>query len=39
MIGVSDSSPWLGLCVATLAASAVLLLCWYWFKIGFRLKA
>jgi ABC-2 type transport system permease protein len=39
MLGVSDSSPWLGLCVATLAASAVLLLCWYWFKIGFRLKA
>lgn len=38
MIGVSDSSPWLGLSVALPAAIGVLILCWYWFKIGFRLK-
>ncbi|WP_370160668.1 ABC transporter permease [Limimaricola soesokkakensis] len=39
MIGVSDSSPWLGLCVASAASTAVLMVCWYWFKIGFRLKS
>lgn len=39
MIGVSDSSPWLGLLVTSISAIAVLILCWYWFKIGFRLKS
>lgn len=38
-IGVSDSSPWLGLVVCLVATSAVISLCWYWFKIGYRLKA
>jgi len=39
MIGTSDSSPWLGLVVVTAATAAVLWLCWYWFKTGYRLKA
>jgi ABC-2 type transport system permease protein len=38
-IGVSDSSPWLGLAVCGAATAAVLLLCWTWFRTGFRLKA
>lgn len=37
-IGVSDSSPWLGLAVCTGATAAVLWLCWSWFRTGFRLK-
>jgi len=37
-IGVSDSSPWLGLAVCGPATAAVLLLCWAWFRSGFRLK-
>jgi ABC-2 type transport system permease protein len=39
MLGVSDSSPWLGLAVCALSCMAVLLLCWHWFRIGYRLKA
>ena len=39
MIGVSDGSPWRGVWVAALAAFAVSVLCWYWFKRGYRLKA
>jgi ABC-2 type transport system permease protein len=38
-IGVSDSSPWLGLAVCGAATAAVLALCWHWFRTGFRLKA
>ena len=38
-IGVSDSSPWLGLAVCGAATAAVLALSWHWFRIGFRLKA
>jgi ABC-2 type transport system permease protein len=38
-IGTSDSSPWLGLVVCLGATAAVVSLCWYWFKIGYRLKA
>lgn len=37
-IGVSDSSPWLGLAICTGAALATLTLCWNWFRTGFRLK-
>ena len=37
-IGVSDSSPWLGLAVCGTATVAVLALCWNWFRTGFRLK-
>ena len=39
MLDVSDSSPWRGLAVASLASALVLALCWYWFKRGYRLKA
>ena len=39
MIGRSDSSPWLGLLVTTGATAAVLCLCWFWFRRGYRLKA
>ncbi|MCF2905275.1 ABC transporter permease [Octadecabacter sp. CECT 8868] len=38
-LGVSDSSPWLGLGVVSLCAAGVLGLVWYWLKIGYRLKA
>ncbi|NSX54463.1 ABC transporter permease [Parasulfitobacter algicola] len=39
VLGVSDSSPWLGLAVCTTTTSALVILCWYWFKRGYRLKA
>src|SRR6056297_1581348 len=39
MIGVSDSSPWLGLGVATGATIAILLVAWALFRRGYRLKA
>lgn len=39
MLGVSDSSPWLGLAVCLVASAAVLALCWHWFRTGYRLKA
>lgn len=39
MIGVSDSSPVLGLGVVLIAAAGVLTLTWYWMRIGYRLKA
>jgi ABC-2 type transport system permease protein len=38
MIGISDSSPALGLTVASGAALAILVLCWCWFRMGYRLK-
>ncbi len=39
VIGASDSSPWLGLAVCMASTAAVLTLCWYWFRRGYRLKA
>ena len=39
MIGVSDSSPWLGLAVGTGATLAIALLAWAMFRRGYRLKA
>lgn len=39
VLGVSDSSPWLGLAVCLVATGAVMALCWRWFKTGYRLKA
>ncbi|QQA45030.1 multidrug ABC transporter permease [Pelagovum pacificum] len=39
MIGVSDSSPWLGLVVLLIATTIVLTLDWYWLRKGYRLKA
>lgn len=39
MIGVSDSSPWIGVCIVGLACAAVVGLCWSWIKTGYRLKA
>ncbi len=39
VIGVSDSSPWLGLTVALGATVAVCLLAWVLFARGYRLKA
>lgn len=38
MIGRSDGSPWFGLLVLCAATAAVMALCWYWFRIGYRLK-
>lgn len=39
MIGVSDSSPWQGLWIASLAAALVVGLVWHWIRIGYRLKS
>ncbi|GGH22874.1 ABC-2 type transport system permease protein [Cribrihabitans marinus] len=39
MIGVSDSSPWLGLAVCTFATAAVCALAWEMLRRGYRLKA
>jgi ABC-2 type transport system permease protein len=39
VIGRSDSSPWLGLLVCVVATALVLVLCWHWFRRGYRLKA
>ncbi len=39
MIGVSDSSPWLGLVIVAAACVAVCIFCWSWLKRGYRLKA
>lgn len=38
-LGVSDSSPVLGLAVCSAVSAAVLLLCWHWFRRGYRMKA
>ncbi len=38
MLGVSDSSPWLGLAVTGAATVATATLAWYWFRTGYRLK-
>jgi len=39
MIGVSDSSPWLGLVIVGAATTLVLGIVWRWLDQGFRLKA
>ncbi|HDR29193.1 MAG TPA: multidrug ABC transporter permease [Rhodovulum sp.] len=39
IIGQSDSSPWLGLAVCSALTAAVMALCWYWFRTGYRMKA
>ena len=39
MIGVSDSSPWIGLGVVGIACVIVLSICWMWMDRGYRLKA
>jgi ABC-2 type transport system permease protein len=38
MLGVSDSSPWLGLVICLGATAAVAALAWSWFRTGYRLK-
>ena len=39
MIGVSDSSPWIGLGVVGIACIIVLSICWNWMNRGYRLKS
>lgn len=39
MIGVSDSSPWIGLAVVSAACIIVVAICWRWMNTGYRLKA
>ena len=39
MIGVSDSSPWIGLAVVSVACIIVVGINWRWIKTGYRLKA
>jgi len=38
MLGVSDSSPWIGLPVCAACSALVLMLCWAMFRSGYRLK-
>jgi ABC-2 type transport system permease protein len=38
VIGRSDSSPLLGFAVCLAATAGVLVLCWWWFRQGYRLK-
>lgn len=38
-IGVSDSSPWLGLLVVCGTSAAILAMVWRWLSVGYRLKA
>lgn len=38
VLGVSDSSPWIGLLVCSLASLGVCGLSWRWFNTGYRLK-
>ena len=39
MIGVSDSSPWVGLGIVSFACAVVLYICSRWMARGYRLKA
>jgi ABC-2 type transport system permease protein len=39
VLGVSDSSPWLGFFVVLASTSAVCALAWWMFRTGYRLKA
>ena len=39
MLGISDSPPLRGAVIVLASASAVMLLCWSWFRRGYRLKA
>ena len=39
MIGVSDSSPWIGLPVCLVCSALVLAICWAMLRSGYRLKA
>ena len=39
VLGVSDSSPWLGLAVCSVTTVAVSLAAWAMFRSGYRLKA
>jgi len=38
-LGVSDSSPWLGLWVVALCTAVVLAIVWRWLAVGYRLKS
>lgn len=39
VLGVSDSSPWLGLLVSALSTGAVCFVVWRWLRLGYRLKS
>jgi ABC-2 type transport system permease protein len=39
VLGVSDSSPWLGFAVVVAATAAVAALAWWMFRTGYRLKS
>ncbi|MEM1130461.1 MAG: ABC transporter permease [Pseudomonadota bacterium] len=39
VLGVSDSSPWLGFSVCLVCTAGTTLLCWWLFRKGYRLKA
>lgn len=38
VLGISDSSIWLGLSILVVSTTAVTLLVWHWIRIGYRLK-
>lgn len=39
VLGISDSSPWLGLGVCLATTALILGVCWWWFRTGYRIKA
>ncbi|MCR9087278.1 MAG: ABC transporter permease [Rhodobacteraceae bacterium] len=39
ILGVSDSSPWLGLVICIVSTAAVCALVWRWLRMGYRLKS
>ncbi|MDX5402592.1 MAG: multidrug ABC transporter permease, partial [Rhodobacterales bacterium] len=39
VLGVSDSSPWLGLVICSATTLVVSLVAWWMFRTGYRLKA
>jgi ABC-2 type transport system permease protein len=39
VLGISDSSPWLGLGVCLATTTLILGVCWWWFRTGYRIKA
>ncbi len=38
VLGISDSSPWLGFAVLVGTTSVIMALCWYWMRTGYRMK-
>ncbi|MEL6508606.1 MAG: ABC transporter permease [Pseudomonadota bacterium] len=39
VLGISDSDPRLGLLICLASTAAILMVCWRWFKTGYRIKS